>query len=216
MQNFTIKRYLRRHKEVNKMTEGIGLKVKKLRISKNYTLKQLSEESGLSAGYLSQFERGLSSIAIDSLEKLANILGVSLSSFFGNTPSELTSPLVHPFDLLPNQISPQIYQYLLNPKKSDFDMLSRIFLLMPFSEENAVPERYCHEGEEFIYVLEGVVTVCIEDNQYTLYPGDCIQIHSTQLHNWANLSARAAKILQLNYPNPLKKNKNFFWKEETT
>ena len=47
----------------------IGAKVKAFRTAKKYTLKQLSEESGLSIGFLSQLERGLSSIAIDSLAK---------------------------------------------------------------------------------------------------------------------------------------------------
>ena len=38
----------------------IGAKVKAFRTAKKYTLKQLSEESGLSIGFLSQLERGLS------------------------------------------------------------------------------------------------------------------------------------------------------------
>ncbi|MEG1621068.1 MAG: helix-turn-helix transcriptional regulator, partial [Oscillospiraceae bacterium] len=63
----------------------IGSKIKALRISKKYTLKQLSVESGLSTGFLSQLERGVSSIAIDSLAKIAEILNVSLSSFFDET-----------------------------------------------------------------------------------------------------------------------------------
>lgn len=63
----------------------IGAKVKAFRTAKKYTLKQLSEESGLSIGFLSQLERGLSSIAIDSLARLADILGVSLSAF--STPA---------------------------------------------------------------------------------------------------------------------------------
>ena len=37
----------------------IGAKVKAFRTAKKYTLKQLSEESGLSIGFLSQLERGL-------------------------------------------------------------------------------------------------------------------------------------------------------------
>lgn len=190
------------------MTEDIGSKIRQLRISKNYTLKQLSEESGFSVGYLSQFERGISSIAIDSLKKLADILGVNLSSFFeGSSPNQFY-PVVHSFELLPNEISPQIYQYILNRPSSDFDMLSRIFLLMPSPGQEPPPEEYCHEGEEFIFVLEGIVTVYLKSEQYVLYPGDCIQIHSTQLHNWANRTNRAAKILQLNYPNPLKKTGN--------
>ena len=58
----------------------IGLRIKALRTEKKYTLKYLSEQTGLSIGFLSQFERGLTSIAIDSLEKIAQVLEVELSS----------------------------------------------------------------------------------------------------------------------------------------
>ena len=43
----------------------IGLRIKNLRTEKKYTLKYLSENTGLSIGFLSQLERGMTSIAID-------------------------------------------------------------------------------------------------------------------------------------------------------
>lgn len=185
---------------------AIGSKIKQLRIAKNYTLKQLSEESGLSVGFLSQFERGLSSIAIDSLEKLAEILDASLLSFFDGARDEPQSPVTHSFDLLPDAISPQIYQYMLCRDMAEFALLPRMFLLMPFAGEDDAPEMYSHDGEEFIYVLEGIVTVYLEQSQYVLYPGDSVQIHSRQRHNWANRTNKAARILTINSPNPFREN----------
>ena len=61
---------------------SIGEKIKALRTSQNLTLKQLSEKTNLSTGFLSQMERGMSSIAIDTLEKIAGVLGVSCPAFF--------------------------------------------------------------------------------------------------------------------------------------
>ena len=61
-----------------------------------------------------------------------------------------------------------------------------------------------HSGEEFVYVLTGVVTLWLEDRQYALYPGDSIQIHSNQPHNWANNTNKVAELLSINYPNPLR------------
>ena len=52
----------------------IGLRIKNLRTEKKYTLKYLSENTGLSIGFLSQLERGMTSIAIDSLDKISNFL----------------------------------------------------------------------------------------------------------------------------------------------
>ena len=93
---------------------AIGTKVKNLRTEKKMTLKQLSEKSGLSVGYLSQFERGLSSIALDSLEKLSVILEVPLSELFREDPPPPTlDPVVHGIELHFTEISPRIYQSIL-------------------------------------------------------------------------------------------------------
>lgn len=182
---------------------SIGAKIKSLRTSKKYTLKQLSEKSGLSIGFLSQLERGMSTIAIDSLARLAEILGVDLSVFFSSAP-ELNSkqPVCRSFELQCNQVSPQIIQYILSTNVDDFECLPRIFHLMPFANTDSDLEMYQHEGEEFIYVLEGILTVYVDGSQYSLNPGDSIQIHSNLLHNWINHTNRVVKILTVNTPNP--------------
>ena len=92
---------------------------------------------------------------------------------------------------------------MLGTPDTDFILLPRIYLLLPFAEATTVSEPYVHEGEEFIYVLEGVVTVYLEENQYVLYPGDSIHILSTQPHNWMNRTNKIARILTVNTPNPL-------------
>lgn len=183
---------------------AIGAKVKELRTQKKYTLKQLSEACGLSIGFLSQFERGISSIALDSLEKLAEVLEVPLSILFEESGGSITKdPVVHGVDLQQNKISAQIYQCLLKKADADFAMLPRLFTLMPLVNQDEVPEMYTHEGEEFVYVLEGVVTFFWEEGQYVLYPGDSIHIHSYERHNWMNRTSRVARILTVNTPNPL-------------
>lgn len=181
----------------------IGAKVKALRTAKKYTLKQLSEESGLSIGFLSQLERGLSSVAIDSLARLAEILGVSLSAFFDSTADQGQSPVCRSFEPHCSQVSPQIIQYILSNRIKDFSCLPRIFDLMPFASTN--PDKLAmnqHEGEEFVYVLEGILTVYLNDCEYCLNPGDSIQIHSQNPHNWVNNTNRVVKILVINSPNP--------------
>ena len=160
---------------------AIGAKVKILRIGKEMTIKQLSEACGLSVGFLSQFERGISSIAIDSLETIANVLGVPLSELFVETEDKVPTeepedPVMHGMELIPSQASAQMY-----------------------------PEMYSHKGEEFLFVLEGTITLYLEDRKYIMYPGDSIHFNSSKKHNWTNKTARIARILTVNSPNPLKK-----------
>jgi len=186
---------------------AIGAAIKALRKEKKMTLKQLSDESELSVGFLSQLERGLSTIAIDSLAKIADILGVSLSAFFEEADIVKADPVMRSFEAPYTEVSPQIIQYILSTNVSGFNILPRIYQLMPIRSCGAKSDKlhmYSHCGEEFIYVLEGIVTVYIGGNKYCLYPQDSIQIHSEVPHNWINATNKIAKILTINYPNPFK------------
>jgi quercetin dioxygenase-like cupin family protein len=49
-------------------------------------------------------------------------------------------------------------------------------------EENPGGEMSVHDGEEFIYVLEGTVTMQIADDRFELAPGDSIYYLSTTPH----------------------------------
>ena len=183
----------------------IGAHIRSLRLAKKLTLKQLSDESGLSVGFLSQLERGMSSSAIDTLSSLARILGADISSFFSVVHGPSPEPVTHGFDLRATPVSPQIIQYVLSNDPAGYALLPRLFLLMPQEalEEEQI-EMYAHEGEEFSYVLEGIVTVYMDGSRHTLYPGDSIQIRSNLPHNWVNLTNKTAKLLSVNIPNPLK------------
>ena len=69
------------------------------------------------------------------------------------------------------------------------------------SSENQL-EMNQHDGEEFIYVLEGILTVYLDGSEYCLNPGDSIQIHSQTPHDWVNNTNRVVKILTVHTPNP--------------
>ncbi|MDN6615831.1 MAG: helix-turn-helix domain-containing protein, partial [Enterococcus sp.] len=60
----------------------IGEKVKNLRNERGMTLKQLSEATGLSTGFLSQFERGITTIAVEHLATIAALFKVKINYFF--------------------------------------------------------------------------------------------------------------------------------------
>lgn len=185
---------------------SIGEKIKALRTSQNLTLKQLAEMTNLSTGFLSQMERGMSSIAIDTLETLADVFGVSLGSFFNEESVAVSSdPVVHGFSLPTTPVGPQIIQHTLSHDISAFDFLPRIFTLLPFAntDEESL-EMYSHSGEEFIYILEGIATIQLGPTQYTLYPGDSMQIHSNEKHNWMNHTNKIVRLLTVNIPNPFR------------
>jgi transcriptional regulator with XRE-family HTH domain len=182
--------------------EEIGARIKAKRLKLGMTLKDLSQATDLSVGFLSQFERGMSSIAIDSLEKVANVLSLPLFSFFSSI-DEINSPdqVIRYYEMRPDHVNPRIFQYVLSHNVHGYCLLPRIFMLMPMNENRKI-ELYSHNGDEFLYVLEGVVTLYVDNDTYVLYPGDSTLIHSRQPHNWINLTNNVVRILTVNCPNP--------------
>ena len=149
----------KQERTTNIMPTNTGEYVKKIRTEQNLTLKELSKKSGLSVSFLSQFERGISTISVDALLVLADALGIDsreviMESLATSQPKEdyvLRSYNRHiPQISANNQIQTSLSSFGYDKK-----MLARMYTLLPDgSEEKTLP--VAHEGEEFIYVLEGI------------------------------------------------------------
>lgn len=182
------------------MFSEIGSKINKLRTEKKLTLKELSQLTNLSVGFLSQLERGLTTVAIDSLDNISRALGVDINYFFAFTKEQ-------------NNIVQKSYerevifmdrdnfiQYHLSHNLGDKKMLPRLIEVFP-KKDNETVLTYTHEGEEFIYILEGILTYYYDGEKYELYPGDSVHINSTSSHNWENNTNKTVKLLMVNTPN---------------
>lgn len=184
------------------MEKSIGQKIRELRLQQDLTLKELGRLTRLSVGYLSQLERGLTDISTDLLARVAQSLGVDRAYFFLETyqrsPSILRSYERGLFRLDPSHS----VQYQLSAGAGDKALFPRLIELMPLnSNEELLP--YGHEGEEFVHVLEGTLTLFIEQERHELFPGDSAHYASAQPHNWANYTAKLTRILVVSLPNPL-------------
>ena len=74
-------------------------------------------------------------------------------------------------------------------------------LLVEFKRKRAEQLSYfSHEGEEFIYLLEGRLEFQTEDQHYLLYPGDSLYFESSIPHACRALGRRNSKALTVVYP----------------
>jgi len=64
----------------------VGRRIKQLRQAQTLTVQDLGKRSGVSAGYVSEVERGMSAVSVDKLMKIADGLKVSLDSLLGGEP----------------------------------------------------------------------------------------------------------------------------------
>lgn len=127
----------------------LGAQLKTAREKKGYTLKQLSEISGLSIGFISQVERGQTDPSLSSLKNLATSLDLKLRDLFD--PDEAAHVLVRRGEGNMLKIDAKVQCELLASSLTK-TMEPMIKSIMPGGESGLVS---AHAGEEFIYVLEG-------------------------------------------------------------
>jgi transcriptional regulator with XRE-family HTH domain len=196
---YNVHKYKIRSKIMN-----IGMKIKKLRAEKGITLKELSEKSNLSIGFLSQLERGLTTIAVDSLEKLAEILEVHLTYFF-DYPHKRKDKILRSYEQEILDVEEGGFiKYSLSTNLEDKQLVPRLIEILPQKKEEEIIS-YKHDGEEFVYVLEGILTIYLESERYELYPGDSVHMDSEIIHNWANYTNKKVRLLAVNTPNHIYK-----------
>ncbi|MGM1032195.1 MAG: helix-turn-helix domain-containing protein [Bacillota bacterium] len=174
------------------MDDSIGIKIKKLRKERKLTLKQVSDKTNLSISFLSQVERLKSSITLESLKKVSEALDVNPSFFFSNPVKKTKSTIVrNALSDLNNRPNSFIYKDLGG--NLDNPLFTPLLVMLKPGDNRG--SSYSHKGQEFLYVLEGSLTVLIDDEEHDLHPFDCIHLDSTTPHNWINHTDSDVKFL---------------------
>ena len=181
----------------------VGEKIKELREKKTLSLKDLSDLTGFSTALLSQMENHLVSPSLGTIIKLAKALGVRVGDFLGETQGE-------PFSIVRKDERKKVSRFAskdgvkygysyesLGFEKKDRHMEPFIVTLEPATIKSA--KTSVHEGEEFIFVLEGEMEVILENHTDVLYPGDSIYYDSTIPHRVQCRQDKIAKILAVLY-----------------
>ncbi len=173
----------------------VGQKIQALRKAKGMTLKQVSDLSGRSVSFISQVERDLASPTITSLAHIAHALGVSASYFLTPPPGE--SPVVRGYAHQPFRLEGGDAVYARIGSEFEGSALEPLLVTYP---PHFVSESYSHEGEEFLYLIEGQFTVYLEEQEYALNPGDSMHFASRYTHRTANPGDVPARLLFINSP----------------
>lgn len=168
--------------------DTVGREIKFLRKARDKKLVQLSKETGLSQGYLSQIERGISSPSIKALHSISRALGVTISWFFpGVVPEDgdVRDIVVRADKRRKLSYSSGITDELLSP-----DLGGELELLRCIFQPGSVSgdESYTHQGEEAGIVVTGVLHLWIGDEHIILNEGDSFSFSSSVPHRYANPS----------------------------
>ncbi len=165
----------------------VGEKIRDLREKKGLSLQDLANRSGYSSAILSQIENHMDSPPLGSLIKIAKALEVKVGSFFGQEPRE-SYAIVRKEERrhAPSRFgSKEGVSYGYSYESLGFDKKDRHMepFLVTLEPPTIKSEKLStHEGEEFIFVLEGEMEVILGNHKDVLNPGDCIYYDSTVPH----------------------------------
>ncbi|WP_227268051.1 helix-turn-helix domain-containing protein [Roseobacter weihaiensis] len=175
----------------------LGVRVRELRKARDWTLEQAASQAGLARSTLSKIENGQMSPTYDALKKLAVGLEISIPQLFtppqtgqingrlavtksGQGSAQATVTYEH--ELLADTLTKkQMLPYRARVRArnmSEFDGWVR------------------HDGEEFLYVLTGVIRLYTEFYEpIEMRRGDSAYYDATMGHNVVSVSAEDANIL---------------------
>lgn len=172
---------------------NIGPAVRVRRKELCLTLQDISDRSGLSIAFISQVERGKTTPSIMSLLQLSEALEVDMNYFVTATQEEKIFRRGDDPEYI-DVDSPITYIRLSNPFP-DQKLEPFIFILKPGHQSAADKIGEGHEGEAFLYLLEGEVSGEYRGNKFILKPGDTMHYDLSNSLALNNFSDSPAKIL---------------------
>lgn len=186
-------------------TNIIGEKIKSLRTTKEISINDLSESTGLSVEQIKRIEDNTDIPSLAPLIKIARALGVRLGTFLDDQPNE-EGPVVCRKGEADDTISfsnnasdsrHHMHYHSLSRAKSDRHMDP--FIIDIDESGNNEFSLSAHEGEEFIMVLKGKLEVEYGKKKYLLDEGDTIYYDSIVPHHVHAYEGKAARILAVVY-----------------
>jgi transcriptional regulator with XRE-family HTH domain len=183
----------------------IGSRIHLRRTEMGITIRELARRTDLSASFISQVERGKVNVSIDSLQRIASNLEVSILYFLpssnsagspnlypkaANTPEDSASLEYNP--VVRKESRPRLtlpasgitYELLVNALTRKMEAIHET--LEPGASKETRPLR--QPTEEFIYVTSGILKVDLDIGEYELNPGDSIYFEGKQLQRLSCVS----------------------------
>ena len=182
----------------------VGEKIKSLRESRSLSKEELAQRSGLALEQIERIEDNIDLPSLAPLIKIARVLGVRLGTFLDD--QDETGPAIcrkaeagDTISFSSNAIQSRKHMEYHSLAKAKADRHMEPFIIDVDATDDIDFVLSSHEGEEFIFVMEGVMEVCYGKNTYLLEAGDSIYYDSIVPHHVHGYRGQAAKILAVVY-----------------
>ena len=170
--------------------DPLGTRLRDRRQLLGMTLKDVADQAGLSVGFISQIERGITVPSLSSLVAVCQVLKSEVGDF-----------LTQPRGDNPVTRHDERHAYALGANAVTYERLSAAFpgnvlrSIIVHEPSGHRMEPMTHAGEEMFYVLDGAVTVEVDGKRTVLEAGDSVHFPSTLMHSAWNHTPTPATLL---------------------
>ena len=169
--------------------DTVGQRLKHLRLRRDITLTDLSEETGISTSTLSRLEAGLRRPTLEQLLPLARYYGATLDSLV-DAP-RTADPRI---DLRPLGCKDGSVIIPLTRRPGGIQAYK---FILPTGRDDVPPELRSHDGYDWAYVLNGTLRLVLGERDLRLTAGEAVEFDTRTPHWFGSTSAGPVEYLSL-------------------
>jgi transcriptional regulator with XRE-family HTH domain len=167
---------------------AVGPRLRALRVRRENTLAQLSEETGISVSTLSRLESGQRRPTLELLLPLARAHQVPLDELVG--APETGDPRIHPRPVVHHGVT----SLPLTRRPGGVQAFKQVY---PPGWPGGEPEQRTHEGYDWVYVLSGRLRLVLAEHDLVLGPGEVAEFDTRTPHWFGNPGPEPAEVLAM-------------------
>ena len=168
------------------MLKNLGETIRRLRKDKKLTLVEISKKTGVAQATLSRIETGTMIGTVESHQKIADVIGVSLAELYSGVDPrhDQITHLKQDAEKKVTHHTKNLQVELLTQESSKKKITPLLMTLQPDAE--ASQEKNERGVEKFIYVLEGEIKVRVDKDEFHLKQGETLYFDASLSHQISN------------------------------
>jgi transcriptional regulator with XRE-family HTH domain len=172
----------------------IALNIRLLREARGMTLTRLAQQTKLTKGAISKIETAQVSPPVSTLLRIATALNVPLARLFAEDTTDPSYVLTRRGKgrVITRDGTQFGYSYAALALEAQHKSIEPF--LLSIKPGNPVG-RFQHEGEEFIYMLDGQLEFTVGDSRMLLHAGDSLYFNPTLVHTTRVLGRKTARFI---------------------
>lgn len=177
---------------VDMVSIDLGERIRALRTARRLSVRAVATRAGLSASFLSQFERGLSDVSVGSLRKICHAIGVTPAEVMA-AKAPVAQSVIREAERSVMHASSGVRKY---PVSSSPAEAVEVYIGEVDPGFATASQPYAHgDSVEIVFVLAGTAVYEVDGQQSELHAGDSIEHRTSLPHLLTNSSDTLTRVM---------------------